>query len=130
MNIFLGIFYILHGFIHLLYMGHSLNYFELEKGFIWPDNSMLLSNIFSLQTKKIVAGVLCFIAAISFILSGIFVLIGYSGQHLVSIIAVIISTFLFLAFWDGSRFKVYAQGGIAIIINIIILVFMFINRSL
>jgi hypothetical protein len=43
-------------------MGHSLNYFELEKGFIWPDNSKLLANIFSLKTKKTIAGVLCGIA--------------------------------------------------------------------
>jgi hypothetical protein len=62
MKYFIGIFYILHGLVHLLYMGHSLNYFELEKGFIWPDNSKLLANIFSLKTKKTIAGVLCGIA--------------------------------------------------------------------
>ncbi len=34
MNNIIGVFYILHGLVHLLYMGHSLNYFKLEKGFI------------------------------------------------------------------------------------------------
>ena len=129
MKIFLGIFFILHGLVHLLYMGHSLNYFELEKGFIWPNNSKLLGNIFSLPTIKMLAGVLCFIAAISFILSGTCVLIGHSYQHLVSIISVIVSTVLFIAFWDGSRIKIHTQGGIAIIINILIFVFILIfNR--
>ena len=129
MKIFLGTFFILHGLVHLLYMGHSLNYFELEKGFIWPDNSKLLANIFSLPTRKMLAGVLCFVAAISFILSGACVLIGHPWQHLVSIISVIVSTVLFIAFWDGSRIKVDTQGGIAIKLNILILVFMLIfNR--
>lgn len=123
MKYFLGIFYILHGLVHLLYMGHSLNYFELEKGFIWPDNSKLLANTFSLQTKKLFAGVLCIIAAISFIVSGICVLIGHRWQYLGGIFAVIMSTVLFIVFWDGSRIKLHTQGAIAIIINMLILVF-------
>lgn len=126
MEYFLGIFYILHGLVHLLYMGHSLNYFELGKGFIWPDNSKLLANIFSLQTKKILAGVLCIIAAISFVAAGICVLIGHPWQQIEIIFAVIISTLLFVTFWDGSSLKLHTQGGIAIIINILILVFSFI----
>jgi uncharacterized membrane protein YphA (DoxX/SURF4 family) len=107
-------------------MGHSLNYFELEKGFIWPDNSKLLANIFSLKTKKILAGVLSIIAAISFVVAGICVLIGHSWQQMVIIFAVIISTLLFVTFWDGSSLKLHTQGGIAIIINILILIFSFI----
>ena len=129
MNIFLGIFFILHGLVHLLYMGHSLNYFELEKGFIWPKNTKLLGNIFRLPTIKMLAGVLCFIAGISFILSGACVLMGHSCQILLSIISVIVSTVLFMAFWDGRKIELHTQGGIAIIINILIVVFILVfNR--
>ena len=78
MNYFFGIFCLLHGIVHLLYMGHILNCFELEKGFIWPDNSKLLANVFSLQTKKLLAGVLCIIAALGLVASGISVLTGLS----------------------------------------------------
>lgn len=118
-----GIFYILHGLVHLLYMGHSLNYFELEKGFIWPDNSKLLSNIFSLHTKKLFASALCVVASISFVVSGTCVLIGQSWHNIEVLIGIITSTILFIAFWDGSRSKLHTQGGIAIIINILILVY-------
>ena len=123
MKYFIGIFYILHGLVHLLYMGHSLNCFELEKGFIWPDNSKFLSNIFSLQTKKLITSVLCVISAISFVASGICVLIGYSWHNREIIVAVTTSTILFIAFWDGSMNKLHTQGAIAILINMVILIY-------
>ncbi|MFB6341934.1 hypothetical protein ACE1ET_09430 [Saccharicrinis sp. FJH62] len=102
-------------------MGHSLGYFELEKGFIWPDNSKLLANTFSLKTKKMLAGVLCIIAAICFVLSGVLLIIGHTWNNAEVIIAITLSTLLFIAFWDGSRRKLHTQGGVAILINILIL---------
>lgn len=126
MNFFLGIFYILHGLVHLLYMGHSLNYFELEKGFIWPDKSKFLENLLSLQSKKLIASILCAISAIGFVVSGICVLTGCFWHNIEVIFAVISSTVLFIAFWDGSSIKLHTQGGIAILINILILAYTFI----
>lgn len=126
MKFFIGIFCILHGLVHLLYMGHSLNYFELEKGFIWPDNSKLLSKIFGLKTKKMIAGVMCIIASISFLLAGVCVLMDHSWYHIEIIVAMMISTLLFIVFWDGTRRKLHTQGGIAILINILICVYTFI----
>lgn len=125
MKYFIGIFYILHGLVHLLYMGHSLNFFELEKGFIWPDNSKFLSNIVNLHAKKRLAAALCVMAAISFVVSGICVITGHPWNKMVILIAVITSTVLFIAFWDGSRRNLLAQGGIALLINILILVYTF-----
>ena len=124
MAYFAGIFYILHGLVHLLYMGHSFHYFELEKGFDWPNNSKLLDNVFSLQIKKKIAGVLCVIAAIFFVMSGICVLTGHHWHYQTIIAAVITSTVLFIAFWDGSRRKLHTQGGVAIMLNMLILIYM------
>lgn len=98
MKYFLRIFYILHGLVHLLYMGHGLKYFELEKGFTWPNNSKFPANIFSLQTNRIIASVLCIIAAISFIVSGICFMMGHSWHNQEVIVAVITSTILFVTF--------------------------------
>jgi len=122
MNYFIGIFCVLHGSVHLLYMGQGLKYFEIEKGFVWPDNSKLLANIFSMKTKRLIAGVLCAIAAMGFVLAGIFVLLNLPWQNQLIIVSVITSTILFIAFWDGSMSKLHTQGGIGILINILILV--------
>ena len=62
MKYFWGIFNILHGLVHVLYMGHALKYFEMEEGFNWPGNSRLLANILTRQKKRLIAGVLCVIA--------------------------------------------------------------------
>lgn len=124
MDYFIGILYILHGLVHLLYMGHSLQYFELEKGLRWPDDSKLLYKITSQQQKRYTASVLCILAAVFFVTSGISVLIGHSWNHIEVYAAVGISTLPFAAFWNGSRFSsLPAQGGIAIIINILILIY-------
>jgi hypothetical protein len=116
----------LHGLVHLLYMGHALNAFELEKGFVWPDNSRLLVNLPGRAMKRL-AGVLCVVAAISFVGSGIFLLAGHSWQYPAAIFSVAASTVLFIAFWDGTTRKLHTQGGIAILINLLILVYVLIK---
>jgi hypothetical protein len=126
MNYFVGIFYMLHGLVHLLYMGHAFNYFEIEKGFDWPDNSKLLANRFGLKTKQRVAGILGIIAALSFVLAGVSALIGHSWHNQVVVATVIASSLLFIAFWDGTTSKLHTQGGIGILINVMILVYTFI----
>jgi hypothetical protein len=35
MNIFAGIFFVLHAFVHLLYAGQSARWFELRPGLAW-----------------------------------------------------------------------------------------------
>lgn len=122
---FIGIFYLLHGLVHLLYMGHSLHYFDLEKGFVWPDHSKLLGPVFSLRTKKLIAAGMCVIAALSFAISGICIITGHSWHNLEVIVALSVSTVLFIAFWDGSGRKLHTQGGIAIAINLLILGYTF-----
>ncbi len=125
MNFLTGIFFIMHGLVHLLYMGHSLNYFDLEKDFVWPDNSWLLKNVFSRHSNKIFAAGLCIVAALNFILSGILALTGHSFLYQSIIIAVILSTVLYIIFWDGSISKLHTQGGIGILINILILLYLY-----
>lgn len=126
MKILIGIIYILHGLVHLLYMGHSLKQFELEKGFIWPQNSCLLAGILSPQKKEMIAAALCAIAALCFILAGIFALTDQSLQKIVTIAATLTSTILYVSFWNGRIQKWHTQGGIAIIINMAILAYTFI----
>ncbi len=123
MVVFLGIFFIFHGLVHLLYMGHGLHFFELENGFIWPDNSFLLKNIFSLQQKRLIAAVWCVLATLAFVLSGICILFDFIRCNTIIVAAVAISSIHFVVFWDGQLKKLNTQGGIALIINLSILVY-------
>jgi hypothetical protein len=38
-RILFGVFVLLHGLVHLLYLGQSARYFELQPGLAWPDGS-------------------------------------------------------------------------------------------
>jgi hypothetical protein len=80
-------------------------------------------SIFSVFKQKSIASILCVIAAISFVASGICVLIGHSWHNRDIIVATATSSILFIAFWDGSKKKLHTQGAIAILINIAILVY-------
>ena len=123
MVVIIGIFFILHGLVHLLYLGHGLHYFELEKEFVWPDNSVLLKNIFSLQQKRLIAAVWCVLAALGFALSGICMLLDFISCNTIIISVAATSSILFVVFWDGHLKKLHTQGGIALIINLAILVY-------
>jgi hypothetical protein len=66
MRFIFGIFILLHGLVHLLYFGHSLRYFELKPGMVWPDGSWILSRLISDQAARNLAGILLILAAIGY----------------------------------------------------------------
>jgi hypothetical protein len=45
MNIFAGIFFVLHAFVHLLYAGQAARWFELRPGLAWPEGAWLLARL-------------------------------------------------------------------------------------
>jgi len=55
--IFLGIFFILHAFVHLLYAGQALRLFELRPGLTWPDGAWLFSRLLGDETTRSLATV-------------------------------------------------------------------------
>jgi hypothetical protein len=59
-------------------------------------------------------------------LAGVSALIGHSWHNQVVVATVIASSLLFIAFWDGTTSKLHTQGGIGILINVMILVYTFI----
>jgi hypothetical protein len=71
MKIVLGVFFILHGLVHLLYAGQSVRLFELRTGLIWPDGSWLFSKLLGDGATRIMAGILLALAALVLIAGGL-----------------------------------------------------------
>jgi hypothetical protein len=71
MKIVFGIFFILHGLVHLLYAGQSARLFELRPGLIWPDGSWLFSKLAGDSATRIMAGILLVLAALALIAGGL-----------------------------------------------------------
>ena len=123
LRIAVSIFVILHGLVHLLYFGHSRRAFELEKGMLWPEGAWLLSGFLKEDTLRNLAAVMLMLGAAIFTVSGIGLITKQLWWRAASIAALILSSLIFIIFWDGAFTKMGRQGLFALAINLGILIF-------
>jgi hypothetical protein len=62
-----ALFLLLHGLVHLLYVGQSRRIFELQPGMVWPDGSWFFSRLFGDEPTRLLANVLLLLATLGFI---------------------------------------------------------------
>ena len=61
------VFLVLHGLVHLLYLGQALKVFQLQPGLTWPAGSWLFSKPIGDSATRTLASVLCVVAALAFV---------------------------------------------------------------
>ena len=110
LTIVMGIFFILHGLVHLLYAGQSLRYFQLRPGMAWPDGAWLFSRLFSDPTIRLLAAVLLALAAIDFVLAGTALIFQQDWWRPAVIVAAVFSSLIFFLFWDGRTRALRCPG--------------------
>lgn len=120
-RILFGIFMILHGLVHLLYFGQSTRRFELQPGMVWPDGSWVLSRFMGTDAVRNLGGILLILAAIGLVAGGIGILLGQGWWRNVTIGSAVFSAVTFLLLWDGVAKALPDKGGVAILINLAIL---------
>ena len=118
----IGVFMVLHGLVHLLYLGQSQKVFELQPGMVWPDGSWVFSRLLGERKTRLLASIACALAALGFVAGGAGILVGQSWWRPLVVGSAVFSTAIFVLFWDGRRQKLNDQGAIAILINTAILV--------
>lgn len=128
LSILFGIFLMLHGLVHLLYVGHSVRFFELQPGMNWPDGSWVFSRLLGNISIRYLASFFLVLAAIAFIVGGIGVFIKHGWLRPVILAAAILSSAIFILFWDGGWQHLDNKGGFAILINLAIAATMLIFR--
>jgi hypothetical protein len=121
LTIIAGIFFVLHGMVHLLYAGQSRRYFELRPGLTWPDGSWLFSRLFGDPATRSLATVLLVAAAVIFLVSGTGLFFHQEWWRPAAISAVSFSSLIFILFWNSRLQALDAQGGIGLLINLAIL---------
>jgi uncharacterized protein YjeT (DUF2065 family) len=117
----LGIFFILHGLVHLLYAGQSKRLFELRPHMTWPDGAWAFARLFGDQVNQTLAGILLALAALGFVSSGLGLFIRQEWWRPVAVGSAVLSTAVFLLFWDGKLQALADKGGVGILINLAIL---------
>jgi len=127
MRIIFGIFFILHGLVHLLYYGHSARFYELKPGMSWPDGAWVFTKILGDEVSRKLADILLILAAVGFIAGGIGILITQGWWRPLIIGTAAFSTLIFIVLWNGRLQNLDGQGGVGILINaaILILVLLF-----
>jgi hypothetical protein len=120
-RIIAGVFMVLHGLVHLLYLGQSRRLFELQAGLVWPDGSWAFAKLLGEDATRWLAGVACILAALGFMAGGIAILAGQSWWRPLVVGTAAFSAAIFVLFWDGSLLRLADKGAIAILINLAIL---------
>ena len=121
-RILFGIFMVAHGMVHLLYFGQTRRLFELGSGMIWPDGNLTFTRLLGVEPSRMLASITCALAALLFAAGGIGLLVRQTWWQPVVIGAAVLSTLIFVLFWNGKLQNLSEQGIVAILINAAILV--------
>lgn len=122
MKIVFGIFFILHGLVHLLYAGQSQRFFELQQGMTWPDGSWAFSKLMGNETTRLAATIGLAVVAVGFLAGGLGVFVQQGWWRGAVIGASALSTVLYVLFWNGKMQALDNQGGVGLLLNLAILV--------
>ena len=128
MNIVFAIFVALHGVVHLLYFGHSARYFELKPGLTWPEGSWLLSHWLGEGGVRFLVSLLLVLAGFGFIASGIGILTSQTWWRPAITAIAILSSLIFILFWNGRMQNLDGQGVVGVLINVFLLVMVVLVR--
>jgi len=121
LRIIVGIFIVLHGLVHLLYLGHGLRLFELAD-LAWPDSSWLFSALLGQAAIRWLAAIACALATLGFVAGGVGILAGQGWWRPLVVGSAAFSAAIWILFWNGTLQKLADQGLIAILINGAILI--------
>lgn len=121
-RILVGIFFVLHGLVHLLYFGQSARFFELQPDLKWPDGAWAFASFLGTETTRMLANIFLVLAALIFIGGGAGVLFKQGWWRLVVIVAAVFSTVVYVLLWNGKFERMADTGWVGILINVVILV--------
>ncbi len=128
MNIVFAVFIILHGLVHFIYFGHAGGYFELKPGLTWPANSWVFSHWLSDQGARFLVSLFLVLAGIGFISGGLGILIRQPWWRPVVIITSILSSLIFISFWNRRMQNLDGQGAVGILIDFWLLILVLLIR--
>jgi len=121
MTVVSGIFLILHALVHLLYAGQALRFFELRPGLAWPDGAWVFSRLLGDAATRNLAAVSLTMAALAFLTAGLGLFFSAGWARAVTLGAAGFSALIYLLFWDGKFQALPDQGGVGMLISLVIL---------
>lgn len=121
-RIIFAVFLVLHGLVHLLYLGQSRRIFELQPGMVWPDGSWAFSKLLGEETTRLLAAVFLALAAIGFVVAGVGIFASPARWRPLVVAAAAFSALIYILLWDGGLQNLDDKGAVGLLINAAILV--------
>jgi uncharacterized membrane protein YphA (DoxX/SURF4 family) len=112
-----AVFFVLHGLVHLLYLGQSQRFFELQPGMVWPDGSWAFSRIVGNEATRLLAAFFLTLAAIGFVAGGAGLIVRQAWWQQAVVGAAALSAVLFVLLWDGVFQNLNDRGALGLLIN-------------
>ena len=122
------VFLVLHGLVHLLYLGQAAKVFELQPGLNWPAGSWLFSRALAEGGTRALAGILCALTALGFVISAASLLLDQTWWRSAVVGTVAFSVVLYIMFWNGRLERLDQQGAVGILLDAAILAIVLIFR--
>ena len=127
-RVFVSVFLVLHGLVHVWYfsLSQGLVAFQPEMG--WTGRSWLFSPLFGDTVTRWLAGVLYIVATLIFVAGGIglFTRASWGPGALVS--AALLSSALIVLFWEGGLGMWMQKGMLGLLINVVLLIALLVIR--
>lgn len=127
-RILFAVFLVLHGVVHLLYLGQSARFFELQPGLAWPDGSWAFSRLLGNEATRNLANVLLILSAAVFVAGAVGLFASQNWWRPVTAVAAGFSILIYLLLWNGRLQALDNNGWVGILINVGILVAVLIFR--
>ncbi len=121
MQFLFGVFVVVHGLVHLLYLGQSARFFELKPGMVWPDGSWIFSSLVGDESTRNLASIALIIAAICLVASGIGIIMNLAAWRPLIVGAAVFSSVIYALLWTGTTQNLDGQGAVGIHIDVAIL---------
>lgn len=121
LTIVIGILFVLHGLVHLLYAGQSRQLFELRRRMRWPGGSWAFSKLLEGETIRQLGTTALTLAALGFVAGGLGLFLGQDWWRPFALGAALLSSTLFILLWDGKLQALDDQGLFGLLINLGIL---------
>jgi len=121
----LGLFLAAHGIVHAWYVVFSRGWIEDEEGMGWNGQSWLLSGALAEGTIRDLGSVAYTLVAVGFVVGGVGYVLGAGWWGSAVAGAAVLSTATIVALWDGRLEELAAKGVLGVVINLVLLGWLF-----
>ena len=121
LHIIVGVFLILHGLVHLMYVGTARGWIPSNGDTIWDGRSWVFTRTLGASRTMTLATIVHTATTLVFAVAGIGLVAKQPWWEAWAVAGAILSTAGIVLFWDGSPKNPVQKGLLGIVINVAIL---------